>query len=151
VPLTGDDVACWLLKSARPPDLVAPGWAAGEPRRLRRCLRRSYRLELMVPGQRCLLWLSGRVRPGVHALGTVVEPPDPAAPAPEVEVLLHLLPEPVDRAELRDDPAFATAEVLRMPAGSNPSYLRPAELAAVLTHLDPPTPHAAGWERLSRW
>ena len=145
VPREESDVGCWLLKTARPPGVIAPGWAPEESRRLRRCLRRSYRLELMAPGQRCLLWLSGTAGPGVHALGTLAVPPDPAAPEPAVEVTLHLLVDPVSRSELRADPAFAGAEVLRMPAGSNPSYLRAGELSAVLDRLDPRLPRSAGW------
>jgi hypothetical protein len=44
------------------------------------------------------------------------------------------LTEPVDRAELLADPAARDAEVLRMPAGSNPSWLSAAQYAAVLGH-----------------
>ena len=69
--LQPEDVACWVLKSASSPDVVAPGWAPGTERRLERCVRRSYRLDLMTPGRPCLLWVSGRDRPGVYALGQV--------------------------------------------------------------------------------
>jgi hypothetical protein len=131
--LSGGDVACWLLKTSRPPAELAPGWPAGTSRTLDRCLRPSYRLGLMAPGQRCLLWLSGR-HAGVHAIGTVVEAPDPAGP-PSVTVALRLLAEPVPRTELLGT-AFRTAEVIRMPAGSNPSWLDHRQLAAVLDHLD---------------
>ena len=133
--LTERDVACWVLKSGRSPQEVAPGWRPGGPRRLERCVRRSYRLGLMRPGQRCLLWVSGRREPGVHALGTLTGPPDPAEPGPMVELELDLLAEPVPRADLLGDPAFAAAEVIRMPAGSNPSWLSADQLAAVLARL----------------
>lgn len=142
---TPDDVACWLLKTTRAPAEIDAGWRPGTTRTLRRCLRRSYRLELMAPGQRCLLWLSGRREPGVHALGVLTGPPDPADAAPEVEVALHLLAEPVGRAELLGDPGFGPAEVLRMPAGSNPSWLDRGQLAAVLDRADPAAVRAAGW------
>lgn len=141
MPLLADDVACWLLKTARPPEVIDPGWRPGTAVRVRRCLRPSYRLELMAAGQPCLLWLSGRQEPGVHALGVLVSPPDPDT----VEVVLHRLAEPLPRAELVVDPGFATAEVVRMPAGSNPSYLRAGELAPVLARLDPAAVRAAGW------
>jgi hypothetical protein len=49
-----------------------------------------------------------------------------------VPVRLTLLPEPVPRAALLADPVTREAEVLRMPAGSNPSWLSPAQYAAVL-------------------
>jgi hypothetical protein len=132
--LTRRDVACWLIKTARPPAVLAPGWPAGTERVLDRCLRPSYRLGLMAPGQRCLLWLSGR-HAGVHAIGTVAEAPDPAGPA-AVTVALRLLAEPVPRAELLGT-AFRTAEVIRMPAGSNPSWLDHAQLGSVLDQLHP--------------
>jgi hypothetical protein len=51
---------------------------------------------------------------------------------PAVPVRLTRLAEPVDRAELLADPAVRDAEVLRMPAGSNPSWLSAGQYAAVL-------------------
>jgi hypothetical protein len=134
--LTRDDVACWLLKTARPPDELVPGWPAGATRVLDRCLRPSYRLDLMVPGQRCLLWQSGR-HAGVVAVGTLTEAPDRTGP-PEVRVALRRLTEPIPRADLLPTP-FATAEVIRMPFGSNPSYLDPTHLTTLLDHLPPIT------------
>jgi hypothetical protein len=96
------DVACWALKSSVPPERIVPGWPPGVARTVNRCLRASYRLGLMLPGMPCLLWVSGRDRPGVHAVG-----------------------------ELAGVPDFAGAEVVRMPAGSNPSWLWAAQFAAV--------------------
>ena len=49
--LQPSDVAGWLLKSTRAPAEIDPGWAPGEERELTRCVRRSYRLELVSPGQ----------------------------------------------------------------------------------------------------
>ena len=46
-------------------------WRVGAAHELTRCVRRSYRLDLLRPGQPCLLWVSGRTAPGVHALGEV--------------------------------------------------------------------------------
>ncbi|HLM04279.1 MAG TPA: hypothetical protein VK402_03695 [Blastococcus sp.] len=130
--LTVADVGCWVLKTSRPPSDLVPGWEPGSAQRLARCVRPSYRLELMAAGQLCLLWLSGRDRPGVHALGALTGPPhEDSTDGPAVEVALTLLPEPLDRAELLADPATRGAEVLRMPAGSNPSWLSPAEFGAV--------------------
>src|SRR3954471_1531588 len=113
--LTPDDVACWVLKSATPVPL------AGE---LTRCVRPSYRLGLMAAGQPCLLWRSGRDRPGVHALGVLtggVRDGDGDGGA-LVPGRVTPLREPVPRAELLTDPAFRDAEVVWMPAGSNPSW-----------------------------
>jgi hypothetical protein len=131
------DVACWVLKSSRPPGSVLPGWLPGATAELDRCVRRSYRLELMGPGQPCLLWISGRDRPGVHALGELAGRPVPAEGGPVIAVRLTRLAAPVDRAELLADPVARDAEVLRMPAGSNPSWLSADQYAAVLAHLAP--------------
>ncbi|WP_345710670.1 hypothetical protein [Kineococcus glutinatus] len=130
--LTRDDVACWVLKSALPPAAVAPGWRPGAVVRLQRCVRRSYRLDLVRPGQPCLLWVSGRDRPGVHALGEVVGPAGTREDGqPVLDVALRLLAAPVPRAQLLPHGGFRDAEVLRMPAGSNPSYLTPGQFAAL--------------------
>ena len=127
-----DDVACWVLKTSRLPLEFAPAWAPGRTLDLTRCVRRSYRLELMAAGQACALWVSGRNRPGVHALGVLRGGAEPDGEGWAVPVRLELMAEPVPRSELLADPAFRDAEVLRMPAGSNPSWLSPAQYAAVL-------------------
>jgi hypothetical protein len=134
--LGAGDVACWVLKTSRPPSQLVPGWAPGTARSLIRCVRSSYRLTLMSPGQPCLLWLSGRHSPGVHALGSLdaaVGTDDDGAPV--IGVRLTLLPDPVARAELVADPRLQDAEVLRMPAGSNPSWLSARQFSAVLERV----------------
>ncbi|MGY2128202.1 hypothetical protein [Blastococcus sp. SYSU DS0617] len=144
--LQADDVAGWLLKSTRAPAEIVPGWAPGQERELTRCVRRSYRLELVSPGQPVLLWVSGRVCPGVHAVGTVtgqVHQGNGDDDGPVLPVRLTHLPAPVGRRELLADPHFGSAEVLRMPAGSNPSWLTAPQLATVLTR--------SGLSGLGRW
>jgi hypothetical protein len=136
--LTPGDVACWLVKTSRAPAELVPGWRSGTEQELTRCLRPSYRLGLMVPGQPCLLWLSGRNRPGVHAHGTLAGPTGIGAGGPEIAVRLTLLGVPVPRAELLADPDARDAEVLRMPAGSNPSWLSARQYAAVLARMSRP-------------
>jgi hypothetical protein len=131
--LTAGDVACWVLKTTRPPADLAPGWTAPAAQALDRCVRRSYRLDLIAPGQPCLLWLSGRDRPGVHALGEVTDGIEERPDGPVVHVRLALLAEPISRADLLADPRSRDAEVLRMPAGSNPSWLSAEQYAAVLS------------------
>jgi len=139
--LTASDVACWVVKTATPPAALVPGWAPGAVERLDRCVRPSYRLGLVAPGQRCLLWLSGPRQAGVHAVGTVV-----AAPGDDLTVRLRLLllPDPAPRADLLATPLVG-AEVVRMPAGSNPSYLTAAQLRPVLDHLSAQERSDAGW------
>jgi hypothetical protein len=132
-----------VIKSSRTPDAVAPGWLPGTVRELDRCVRRSYRLGLMAAGQPCLLWISGRDRPGVHALGELTRGPVERDGEPAVAVRLTRLVFPVDRGDLLADPVTRDAEVLRMPAGSNPSWLSAAQYAAVLAHLAPVRSSAA--------
>jgi hypothetical protein len=133
--LAADDVACWVVKTSRPPAELLPGWRPGTEGRLTRCLRPSYRLDLMAAGQPGLLRLSGRDRPGVHALGSLAGPPCEDDDGPVVPVRLTLLSEPVDRAELLTDAVAREAEVLRMPAGSNPSWLSREQFDAVLARV----------------
>jgi hypothetical protein len=133
--LTHGDVACWVLKSTRPPAELAPGGTASTPRALWRCVRRSYRLGLMGAGQPCLLWVSGRDRPGVHALGELAGGAEDGPDGAVVPVRLTPLPEPVRRADLLADPRMRNAEVLRIPAGSNPSWLSAEQFTAVLDRV----------------
>ena len=106
-------------------------------------MRRSYRLGLMAAGQPCLLWISGRNRPGVHAVGVLTAGAMETDGGPVVAVRLTRLAQPVDRGELLADPVAREAEVLRIPAGSNPSWLSAAQYAAVLAQLEPVRSSAA--------
>ena len=142
--LTPADVGCWVLKTGVPPSVIEPDWRPASARQLTRCVRRSYRLDLMAAGQPCLLWVSGRGDPGVHAVGTLAGHVTPGAPdGPVVPVRWVLLPEPVPRSALTADPRMRDAEVLRMPAGSNPSWLSAEQFAAVLERT--------ATDRLGRW
>lgn len=149
--LTSADVGCWLIKSRTPAAEIGGGWAPGATKELTRCLRRSYRVELIQPGQPCVLWVSGPVAPGVQAIGAITSEASAVsavietAPAQvsedraevQVSVLLRRLNDPVSRAAWLADHVLADAEVLRMPAGSNPSYLSPTLFAALQDYLDP--------------
>jgi hypothetical protein len=144
--LTPQDVACWVLKTSSPPAEIAPGWRPGTDRELVLCVRPSYRLDLMAAGAPCLLWLSGRDRPGVHAVGELTGPPGSGDDGPVVPVRFTLLAEPVERGALLGDPAARDAEVLRMPAGSNPSWLSQPQFDAVLAQVRQPAPaHLGAW------
>src|SRR4051794_20532217 len=89
----------------------------------------------MTAGQPVLLWVSGRRQPGVHAVGVLTGPVTSDADGPVVPVRLSRLSEPVDRGELLADPVARSAEVLRMPAGSNPSWLSGPQFDAVLARV----------------
>ena len=136
--LAVEDIACWVFKSAVPTAELDPGWRPGVPRSMTRCVRPSYRLDLIAPGQPCLLWVSGRSSPGVHALGSITGAPRETDGGPVVPVELTLLADPLPRAALLLDPATRDAEVLRMPAGSNPSWLSAAQFAAVVDRIGGP-------------
>ena len=101
-----------------------------------RCVRRSYRLDLMAAGQPCLLWLSGRDRPG-RARRRCRDGGTAGTGRLDLSCRceLTLLPDPVPRDELLADPVAREAEVLRMPAGSNPSWLSAAQFATVLDRI----------------
>jgi hypothetical protein len=133
--LAAADIACWVFKSAVPTAQLAPSWRPGAARSMTRCVRPSYRLNLMTAGQPCLLWVSGRSDPGVHALGLLTGTPGVADGGPVVPVELTLLSDPLPRAALLADPVTRDAEVLRMPAGSNPSWLSADQFAAVLDRI----------------
>jgi hypothetical protein len=124
-----------VLKTTRPPAAIDAGWRPGTTRSLTRCVRRSYRLDLMTADQPCLLWLSGRDRPGVHAVGALTGGAERDGPSWAVPVRFTLLAEPVPRGELMTDPVAREAEVIRMPAGSNPSWLSAEQFAAVLARV----------------
>lgn len=149
--LTSDEVACWVIKSRTVATELPVDWTWRGRAELTRCLRRSYRVELMRRGDPCLLWVSGRDRPGVQAIGTLtgtatpVEASDPSRPELKVSVELMLLEDPVARNALLADHVVAQAEVLRMPAGSNPSYLDYPTLAALQDFLSPDDQRRAGW------
>jgi hypothetical protein len=124
-----------VLKTSRPPEAIAAGWRPGGEQALSRCVRPSYRLGLMAVGQPVLLWLSGRQQPGVQALGVLDGAVTTGADGPVVPMRLTRLGEPVPRVELLADPVARAAEVLRMPAGSNPSWLSGPQFHAVLARV----------------
>lgn len=140
-----DSLGAWLLKTAPAATTVDRLGADGFRSLTHRCVRRSYRTALMEPGQRVLLWVSGRdprTPAGIHAQGRITGVPEPArGGGPDrLEVPLRLEPvdRPVLRADLLADPVLSRIEVVRMPAGSNPSYLSREELARLRELLPMP-------------
>ncbi|MET0999166.1 MAG: hypothetical protein ABWX73_10655 [Marmoricola sp.] len=99
-----------------------------------RCVRPTYRAELIREGQPVLLWVSGRDPrhpAGIYAVGHTT---GPVARGEELAmpVRLQRLDPVVAREEIVADPTLASLEVIRMPAGSNPSYLDREQYAALL-------------------
>ena len=145
----GTEVGAWLFK-ANPEvwDLTRHLAEGGVIDRWR--MVHSYRVELVEPGHRCVLWVTGARTaahtPGVWALGTVTSSPyddmsdhedlwgDAAAAhavRPYVDLELELLADPVPRSDLAADPRFAEAEILRVPRAPNPVGLTAGELDVI--------------------
>jgi hypothetical protein len=100
------------------------------------CVRPTYRAGLVEPGQPVLLWVSGRsatTPAGVHAQGVTTGVARYDGSSISVPLTLEPVEPPVPRALLLDHPVLSGIEVLRMPAGSNPSYLTREQLAALST------------------
>ncbi|HEX9713987.1 MAG TPA: EVE domain-containing protein [Actinomycetota bacterium] len=106
-----------------------------------------YRDEV-APGDRCALWVSGRAEArGVYAIGRLTGRPfvevedseywtDPAErtrPRWHVEMRFDhwLLEDPILAVELRRDPRFAGASILRTPRFANPHPVTPAQWGAI--------------------
>ena len=107
-----------------------------------RCVRPSYRTSLVAPGQPVLLWVSGRDRShpaGVYAEGRTTGVVRQDGEDLVMPVSLGALEVPVPRVELLAHPLLAQLEVLRMPAGSNPSYVTQEQLEAL----------RAGWPQVT--
>ena len=137
--ITRESLGAWLIKgtgsSPSTHELLRTGFTSAATR----CVRPSYRAELIRQDDPVLFWISGD-HPGhpagIYAQGSMTGPAvaDPASEGGgSLVVPLRLRPvdPPVLRTELRAHPDLATIEVLRMPAGSNPSFLTRAQLDAL--------------------
>jgi hypothetical protein len=102
----------------------------------------GYRAELMEPGDRCFVWVTGARgsswTPGIWAMGAVTTQPVPSEEEGRrlrVGLAVHGLEPRLARHELKSDPRFAAAEILRLPRMGNPLILTPDEVAAIDEHL----------------
>lgn len=97
------------------------------------CVTRTYRSDLIAAAQPVLLWVSGSgrtgPRPGLWATGHTVGPVED--PESTVALRLRLLDDPLDRGTLAQVAGLEQLEVLRVPAGSNPSWVTEAEFRAL--------------------
>lgn len=122
-----DTLGAWLLKAGGGSGETVAHHRSGFADVRDRCVRPSYRTDLVTAGQPVLLWVSGD-RPdlpaGIHAHGRTSGPVRDGS----MPVELAALADPLLRAELVHHPVLSGIEVLRMPAGSNPSYVTPAQL-----------------------
>lgn len=121
--------------------------ASGKPIRSWNVVRH---LDLIHPGDRAVLWVSGRAA-GVYAVGSVTGAPEPGVtdeswtdpsrrgvPRHRVPLELWTLPHPVPRTELKADPRFAAAQIIRAPRGGNPFPVLEAQWPAIADRLPDP-------------
>lgn len=136
-----ETLGAWLLKASGGSSETLAHHRRGFVDVGERCVRPSYRTDLVTAGQAVLLWVSGRqpgLPAGIHAHGRTTGPVRDGL----MPVELAALADPLLRSELVGHPGLADLEVLRMPAGSNPSYVTPAqlrEMAAMREELRRPT------------
>jgi hypothetical protein len=124
--ISEDSLGAWLVKASPVSLPIEEVVRTGFTDITTRCVRPTYRTELVREGQPVLLWVSGnhpRHPAGIYAAGHTTGPVNEVAPTPEMPVRLRAVRPAIQRLELLDHPTLAGIEVLRMPAGSNPSYL----------------------------
>lgn len=133
--LTPETLGAWLVKASGGVPSTRAHVRAGFVDVGAWCVRPTYRTGLVEEGQPVLLWVSGcdREHPaGIYARGRTTGPATPDA----MPLVLEPLEHPLLRSELLGHPGLATMEVLRMPAGSNPSYVTREQLG-VLAEMCP--------------
>jgi hypothetical protein len=125
--VTEESLGAWLLK-VDPTHAPMAEWLSTDFATVTsRCVRPTYRSRLVRDGHPVLLWVSGSdpaFPPGIHAHGRATGPVrDDDESGPVMTVRLRTTEPVVPRAELLATPVLHDLEVLRMPAGSNPSFL----------------------------
>lgn len=124
--LTTDTLGAWLFKATGSEPSTQAHLRAGFADAESWCVRPTYRTDLVDAGQRVLLWVSGTAA-GVYAHGRTTGPARDGV----VPVALAPLDPPLLRSELTGHRDLAGLEVIRMPAGSNPSYVTRDQLRAL--------------------
>lgn len=140
--IRADNLGAWLVKCQPKVNPELPrSIRAGDPQPVTRwCVAGNYRSRMMGPGDRAVLWVSGDGRElarGIWGLGWVTGPVRPmvdelGAETGKLEVPLHL---PVLSSGLTAEEIKAAGisdlEVLRLPQGSNPSWVSIEQLTAL--------------------
>jgi predicted RNA-binding protein with PUA-like domain len=146
-PVRGGQMAHWLLQGNPERWRLADFLAERGPEELTTWSVTRYRHEVQ-PGDHLALWRTGSDA-GVIALGEVTGPVYEAAGAADeywqdmdqaertqwwlpLQLTEVFLDTPVPREELRHDPAFAQAAILRQPFAGNPFRLSDAEWTAIV-------------------
>jgi len=140
--ITRENLGAWLVKADPESGSHLSRWVEEGGKVVGSwCVVRGYRSELMAPGDKILLWVSGngrRVPRGIWGLGHVTGPVDDTGPRPAVPLDLPLLDEAVPAEDLLAA-GITDLEVQRMPQGSNPSWISKGQLTR-LTPLLPAWP-----------
>lgn len=129
-------LGAWLVKSSPGSSSVGAWLQTGFEDVTTRCVRRTYRTDLVAAGQPVLLWVSGQDRDhpaGIYAQGRTTGPAAGAESGAGAQLVMPVafapLTRPVLRREILVHPVLSRIEVVRMPAGSNPSFLSHEQLA----------------------
>jgi hypothetical protein len=110
-------------------------------------------------GDLVVLWITGTDSPGIYEIGYINGPIESGVidtehlvdedkrgkTVPVAPFRTALLTEHVPRSDLKADPVLASCEQFRIPVISNPTYLTPQEVQALLAYLRPKDLKAAGW------
>jgi predicted RNA-binding protein with PUA-like domain len=144
-------MAYWILQANPARYRVAE--ALAEASSIRTWTVARYRRGI-VPGDWFALWVTG-ARGGVYALGSVtagadfipgddrfwVNPAEAERPAWWVGISIEeVLPNPILRADLAENPAFAGASIIRMPGGGNPFPVTEAQWQVIESRRPGATP-----------
>jgi hypothetical protein len=128
--LTPETLGAWLVKATGAATSTGQHVRAGFAGVETWGARPTYRTALVAAGQPVLLWVSGSeaAHPaGIHARGRTTGPAGDGV----IPMTLVPLDVPLLRSELVGHPGLSSLEVLRMPAGSNPSFVTPDQLAVL--------------------
>ena len=129
--VTRETLGAWLLKSSPDSSPVDEFLRTELGTVTERCIRPSYRADVVVAGQPVRLWVSGHddVHPaGLYAQGRTTGPAQREADQLAMPVRLSGIDPPVLRRELLAHRLLSQLEVIRMAAGSNPSFLTREQL-----------------------
>lgn len=146
--ITPATLGAWLIK-ANPTTYPIAEWIRERPDEQITAwsVRQNYRSAMMDAGQPIYLWVSGSgrdIEPGVWGYGQITGPCEAGAADGQwlnrhaaarathfAMVEINFLASPVKRSVLMSNPQLTDLEVLRMPAGSNPSFLTRDQAATI--------------------
>lgn len=145
--VTRESLGAWLLKGSPEVHPVGEHVRSTFSTITSRCVRPTYRTDLIEAGQPVLFWISGHdpcTPAGIYAqgqttgraqdAGTVdrwIEEADPGERTLVMPVELEPVEPPVLRSEIAEHPLLEQIEVMKMAAGSNPSFLSCEQLRAL--------------------